>query len=29
MENLTFVQNVLIFIGINALALLSLNIKKY
>ena len=29
MENLTFVQNVLIFIGLNALALLSLNIKKY
>ncbi len=28
MENLSFVQNVLIFIGLNAAALLSLNIKK-
>jgi NADH-quinone oxidoreductase subunit N len=29
MENLTFVQNILIFIGLNAIALLSLNVKKY
>ena len=29
MENLTFVQNVLIFIAFNAAALLSLNIKKF
>ena len=28
MENLTFVQNVLIFLGINAAALLSLNVKS-
>ncbi len=29
MENLTFVQNVLIFLGLNAVALLCLNLKKY
>lgn len=29
MENLTFVENVLIFIALNAVALLSLNIRKY
>ncbi|MBY0414296.1 MAG: hypothetical protein K2Q18_09025 [Bdellovibrionales bacterium] len=28
MENLTFVQNVLIFLGLNAVALLCLNVKK-
>lgn len=28
MENLTFIQNVLIFIGLNAAALLAINIKK-
>jgi NADH-quinone oxidoreductase subunit N len=28
MENLTFVQNVLIFLGLNAVALLSLNVKN-
>jgi NADH-quinone oxidoreductase subunit N len=29
MENLSFVQNVLIFLGLNAVSLLSLNVKKY
>jgi len=29
MENLSFVQNILIFIALNAFALLSLNVKKY
>ena len=29
MENLNFVQNVLIFLGLNAIALLCLNVKKY
>ena len=29
MENLTFVQNVLIFLGLNGVALLCLNVKKH
>lgn len=29
MENLSFVQNVLVFIALNSIALLSLNLKKY
>ena len=29
MENLTFLNNILIFIGLNAVALLTLNLKKY
>jgi hypothetical protein len=28
MENLTFIENVLIFIALNAIALLAINIKK-
>lgn len=29
MENLTFLQNILVFIGLNSLALLSINFKKF